>query len=65
MEMNIGHGKYTITAALHTGEVHTENCFYWHDKITEFEIAGFTDSPFIGIAKLNPEIIFSEKKIAN
>ncbi len=60
MKMNIGVGKYTITAALHTNENHIENCFHWIDNASEFEVAGFLGKPFVGICRLEPKIEIRE-----
>jgi lipopolysaccharide transport system ATP-binding protein len=54
--MNIGNGKYTVTAALHSDETHLENCFHWADNIISFEIAGNCGNIHIGLCKLYPEI---------
>lgn len=56
MPLNIGTGKYFITAALHTQEVHTHNCSHWLDNAATFEVVGFRGKPFIGIARLTPTI---------
>ncbi len=58
MKMNLGVGKYTVTAALHTNENHIDRCFHWIDDACEFEIAGTVGKPFIGLCRLEPEIIF-------
>jgi lipopolysaccharide transport system ATP-binding protein len=54
--MDIGVGKYTVTAALHSDETHLEHCFHWADNITAFEIAGNYGNVHIGVCKLYPEI---------
>ena len=56
MRMDLGPGKYTVTAALHSQDTHLSDCFHWADNITLFEIAGNYDNPYIGICKLYPEI---------
>jgi lipopolysaccharide transport system ATP-binding protein len=56
MLMNIGPGKYTVTAAIHSKDTHLDNCFHWVDNIALFEIAGNYGSQFIGACKLYPEI---------
>ncbi len=59
-KMNIGVGKYTITAALHTNENHIDNCFHWIDNALEFEIAGTVGEAFIGLCRLEPKISFEK-----
>ncbi len=56
MRMDIGPGKYTVTAALHSHDTHLEDCFHWADNIASFEIAGNYDKQYIGVCKLYPEI---------
>jgi lipopolysaccharide transport system ATP-binding protein len=59
-DMNIGVGKYSLTAAIHTDENHLDECIDWVDKASEFEIAGIIGSKFIGICKLNVDVKFKE-----
>lgn len=56
MKMDIGAGKYTITAALHSKDTHLDKCFHWSDNIIDFEIAGICGNVNIGLCKLYPEI---------
>ncbi|WP_434580932.1 ABC transporter ATP-binding protein [Sulfurimonas sp. NW15] len=60
MDLNLGKGKYTITAAVHTNESHVEHCSHWLDKAADFEIAGNYGFHFIGLNKLCPFISFKE-----
>jgi lipopolysaccharide transport system ATP-binding protein len=62
MAMDIGPGKYTLTAAIHTGETHGSRCFHWHDQITDFEIAGTLGERFTGLCKLRPEVSIAENR---
>ncbi len=63
MPLNIGVGKYSITAAVHTKENHIEHCSHWIDNAASFEIAGCKGNMFVGLCKLEPKIAF--KKIEN
>ncbi len=60
MPLNIGIGKYSITAAVHSQENHLSNCSHWLDHATSFEIAGIIGPQFIGLSKLDPQIIFKK-----
>ena len=60
MPLNIGVGKYTITAAVHTKESHLEHCSHWIDNAASFEIAGCKGNMFVGLCKLDPQIEFKE-----
>ncbi len=59
MNMNLGPGKYTISAALHTEDVHCFECFNWKDRVADFEVAGIPGSLFTGLVRLEPEVSFA------
>lgn len=54
--MNLGPGKYTLTAALHREHNHLQDCYHWCDNILRFEVAGIKGSTFYGIARLEPRV---------
>ncbi len=56
MAMNIAPGKYSISAALHTEDVHCYECFNWKDRAADFEVVGQKGSYFIGLVRLEPEV---------
>ena len=56
MDMDIGPGKYTVTAAIHTDDNHIDSCFNWMDRAVDFEVAGIKGSFFNGVVRLKPEI---------
>lgn len=60
MPLNIGIGKYSITAAVHSKDTHIENCSHWIDNACSFEIAGIKGKNFIGICRLDPKIDFKK-----
>ncbi len=62
LPINLYPGKYTITAAVHSGEVHSEKCYHWIDNICSFEVTGFKKEPFAGIVYLPTEVTFEKKK---
>lgn len=62
MDMNIGPGKYTVTAAIHTDDNHIDSCFNWMDRVIDFEVAGIMGSLFNGIAYLKPSIYIRSAK---
>ncbi len=55
---NIGSGEYTLTAAVHTLDVHLFECYDWADKILLFTVVPSTEFEFVGAAKLYPELSF-------
>lgn len=62
VKMDIGSGKYTISAAIQKKPTHGTRRFHWMDKSTTFEIAGNYDKDFIGICKLYPRIEIRKDK---
>jgi lipopolysaccharide transport system ATP-binding protein len=54
--MNLGPGRYTITAAIHRTPEAGNRRLHWVDSITEFEIAGNRGDGFIGVCKLQPSV---------
>lgn len=58
MALNIGVGKYSITAALHSSDNHLGECAHWLDNATNFEVAGINGQLFLGLCKLEPTIEF-------
>ena len=60
MPLNIGPGKYTITAALHSESTHVEKCYHWWDNGTELEVAGILGDSFVGLCRLEPQIDMEE-----
>ncbi|MBB3142872.1 ABC transporter ATP-binding protein [Halomonas organivorans] len=52
IEATIAPGKYTITLALHSGDHHLDDCYWWHDSALQFEVAGYRGSKFSGICQL-------------
>ena len=57
VKLNIGPGKYSITAAIHSRDTHLEHCSHWLDNACNFEIAGIDGNIFTGLCKLEPEFI--------
>ncbi len=56
MSMNLAPGKYSISAALHTEDVHYYDCFNWKDRAADFEVAGIAGNFFIGLVRLEPDV---------
>jgi len=55
MPFNIGVGKYSLTAAVHSKEHHLDDCSHWLDYAADFEIAGVIGDMFVGICRLEPK----------
>lgn len=53
-EFNIGPGKYTLTVALHSLDVHIYDCYHWVDRISSFEVVQGSDFFFNGLCRLKP-----------
>ena len=63
MQLNIGAGRYTLGAALHTSDWHTELCYHWIDNAVNFNISGTKENLFIGLCRLEPTITIDEATI--
>lgn len=61
MPLNIGIGKYSITAAVHSQETHLEACSHWLDHAANFEVTGTREKGFVGICRLEPKIDFVQE----
>lgn len=60
LPMNITPGRYTLTAALHSRENHLENCYYWCDSISRFEVAGIRGVQFAGVCRLPTTLVVAD-----
>lgn len=60
MPMNIGPGKYTISAAVHRKAEQENYRLHWIDKVATFEVAGNSGSFFVGLCKLDPKFEIME-----
>lgn len=56
IKADIAPGKYTLSAALHSSDHHLDDCYWWHDNLDSFEVAGYHYSKFSGFCRL--ECIF-------
>jgi lipopolysaccharide transport system ATP-binding protein len=61
LPLNIGIGKYSITAAIHSQDTHLEECAHWFDHATDFEVAGIVSEMFVGLCRLEPKICLLER----
>ena len=58
--LNIGVGKYSITAAIHSQDTHLEKCAHWLDHAVDFEVIATNKTPFIGLCRLDTTIALKE-----
>ena len=56
MPMNLGDGLYTLTAAVHEGETHTQTCYDWVDQALAFQVLPNPMERFTGLCRLEPRI---------
>lgn len=59
-DLNIGAGLYTATVALHAGETHMDKCYHWIDNVYKFEVVNADKCDFIGICRLNSNVLIKE-----
>lgn len=53
IKADIAPGKYTLSAALHSSDHHLDDCYWWHDSLDTFEVAGYRYSKFSGFCRLD------------
>ncbi|WP_434986232.1 ABC transporter ATP-binding protein [Vreelandella zhaodongensis] len=53
IKADIAPGKYTLSAALHSSDHHLDDCYWWHDSLKTFEVAGYRYSKFSGFCRLD------------
>jgi lipopolysaccharide transport system ATP-binding protein len=56
MPMNLGEGLYSVTAALHAGDNHTEACYDWVEQALEFQILPNPLERFTGLVRMELEL---------
>lgn len=56
MNVNLGPGLYTVTAALHDKDNHISGCYHWCDNLLQFEVAGYSGPHFDGLCRLEPSL---------
>lgn len=56
MPMNLGEGLYSVTAAVHSGENHTEDCFDWVEQALTLQVLPNPQERFTGLVRLPTEI---------
>lgn len=52
IEADLAPGKYTLSVALHSSDHHLEECYWWHDNVQQFEVAGYRHGKFSGVCRL-------------
>lgn len=52
IDADIAPGKYTLSVALHSSDHHLEDCYWWHDNLEQFEVAGYRHGKFSGVCRL-------------
>ena len=61
MDMNIGIGKYTISAAVHNIPTMSDYVLNWHDDVLEFTIIVTSDNYFEGLCRLEPKVTIKKE----
>ncbi|MCV6589594.1 MAG: ABC transporter ATP-binding protein [Marinobacterium sp.] len=56
LPLELAPGKYTLTAALHAGDNHADQCYHWCDNLLQFEVAGIHGPVFAGVCRLPVEL---------
>ncbi len=61
-ELNLGPGKYSITAAIHTGPSHIDECVHWMDGCAVFDVIAGDGHFFTGLVRLRPDLLVRSEK---
>ena len=61
LQLNVGVGKYSLGAALHTEVWHTQTCYHWMDNAISFEVTSNKDNSFVGLCRLVPTFKIEQK----
>jgi lipopolysaccharide transport system ATP-binding protein len=64
LDLDLGPGNYTVTAAIHAGDSHFLECYDWVDKVLLFEVLAAPDANCIGLVKLKPSLTARKTKVA-
>ena len=59
-QLNLGHGTYSLTLAVHDGPVHLENNYDWFDKLIVFQVFPDPQQFFSGVAALPSKVSVSK-----
>jgi lipopolysaccharide transport system ATP-binding protein len=62
--LSLGHGEYSITAAVHTGEVHLFDPYDWLEGALVFAVLGDDERRAVGVAHLRPDIAVGRASVA-
>jgi lipopolysaccharide transport system ATP-binding protein len=55
-QMNIGPGTYSVSTALALGKTHLEGNLEWRDLALTFSVVNVSQTPFIGVSWIEPDI---------
>lgn len=58
LALNLGPGEYSLTVAVHTLDVHLEDCFDWIERLLVFQMLPSLSNRFIGTTFLQPQVTF-------
>ncbi|RMT48787.1 hypothetical protein ALP47_200232 [Pseudomonas savastanoi] len=56
---NLGPGSYSVAVALHTTDSHLSRNYEWVDLTLVFNVVNISQSEFVGMAWLPPQVEFS------
>jgi lipopolysaccharide transport system ATP-binding protein len=57
---NLGPGKYSVTAALHKGPSHVDECIHWMDGSAVFEVVAGDGPVFSGLVRMTPDLTVND-----
>jgi lipopolysaccharide transport system ATP-binding protein len=63
LTMQLGAGNYTVTAAVHSLDVHLYECYDWADKLLAFKVMLPPNVAFIGVARLDATVECTDRQV--
>jgi len=63
LDMNVGAGKYTVSAAIHNIPTMPEYVLNWHDDMFEFTVISPREHYFEGVCRLQPSITIKQHQV--
>jgi hypothetical protein len=60
IKADIRHGRYSVTAGLHTGSSRADRCFHWREKTIFFDVVDGEQGPQVGYCKLETKAVWNE-----
>ena len=65
LPLNLGYGNYSLSVAVHSGDIHLENNYDWWDQCLVFQVIPNDSFLFVGLAALPVEVEILRRRYKN